>query len=99
MNTTREYRADVCGSVAPKAVTPINRVEDALTEAMELAQQAMGMVATIAGDTGPKEGRTRDARDQPSGIIPALAERADDTVSVIRSAKAEMIRLADILGV
>lgn len=99
MKTTREYLTDSCGSVAPKAVSPVDRVENAFSEAMDLAQQAMSMVATIAGHTGPQEGRTMDACDRPDGIIPALADRADDTVSVIRSAKAELIRLADLLRV
>lgn len=98
MKATREYLTDACGSVAPKAVTPIDRVEDALREAADLAQQTMSMVASIAGHSGSKDSRG-DACDRPDGIIPALADRADDTVSVIRSAKAELIRLANLLGV
>lgn len=99
MNTTKGYRGESCESIATKAVTPIERVEDALREATDLAQQTMSMVATIAGHTGTG-GRTADDEvPRPSGIVPALADRADDTVSVIRSAKAELIRLANLLGV
>lgn len=97
MNTTKGYCADSSGGIAPKAVTPIDRVEDALREAADLAQQTMSMVSTIAG-TVPRDGRSVDS-DRPDGIIYALADRADETVSVIRSAKAELTRLANILGV
>jgi len=107
MKPTREYLTDACGA-GPKSVigptsaiiapTPIDRVENALSEAADLAQQTLSMVATIAGHIGPRDGRD-DACDRPDGIIPALADRADDTVSIIRSAKAELTRLADLLGV
>ncbi|OCJ67667.1 hypothetical protein A6U97_02805 [Agrobacterium tumefaciens] len=94
MNTTRDYRADACVAVV---ATPINRVENALNEAVELAHQTMSMVASIAGSV-PANSRGGSI-DLPDGIIPALADRADDTVSVIEEAKGELRRLASLLGV
>ncbi|MES5044510.1 hypothetical protein ABVB72_04455 [Rhizobium nepotum] len=99
MKSTREYGEGSSGGIPPKAVTPIERVEEALREAADLAQKTMSMVATIAGSYGPVDDRRDEGYRPDDGIIPALAERADDTASVIRSAKAELIRLADLLGV
>lgn len=98
MKSTREYGEVSSGGIPSKAVTPIERVEEALREADDLAQKTMSMVANIAGSYGPVDDR-RGECSRPDGIIPALAERADDTASVIRSAKAELIRLANLLGV
>lgn len=94
MNTTRDYRADACVAVV---APPINRVENALNGAVELAHQTMSMVASIAGSV-PANSRGGSI-DRPDGIIPALADRADDTVSVIEEAKGELRRLASLLGV
>jgi len=94
MNTTRDHRADACVAVED---TPINRVETALDEAVDLAHQTMSMVASIAGSV-PADSRGGSV-DRPDGIIPALADRADDTLSVIKDAKAQLIRLANLLGV
>jgi len=94
MKTTRDYGDDAC--VAVRA-TPINRVETALSEAVELAHETISMVAALAG-SAPRD-RKDGATGCADGIIPSLADRADDSVSVIRDAKAELRRLASLLDI
>lgn len=95
MNTTKGYRGESCESIATKPATPINRVEAALNEAVELAQETISMVAALVG-SAPSD-RSGGGSSGADGIIPSLADRADDSVVVIRDAKAQLRRLASLL--
>lgn len=90
------YIGDGSVGIAPKSMTPVERIARTLNEARELSSRVRGIVDGLIGCQPEKEGD--GARGISSGILTSLADNAEDTISELRRANDELSRLSKVLG-
>lgn len=89
--------SDGAVGVAPKSMTPIDRVAQTLSEARELSSRVRAIVDNLVG-TKPEDAGKGDRLTGGSGILTSLASNAEDTLSELRRANDELSRLSKVLG-
>ena len=96
----QEYAGPSDGTVgiAPKSMTPLERIARTLNEARELSSRVRGIVDNLVGSRPEAEGKGDRLTAAPGGILTSLADNAEDTISELRRANDELSRLSKVLG-
>lgn len=96
--TRTEYAGPSDGAVgiAPKTMTPVERIARALSEARDLSNRARTIVDGLIGSQPEKDGE--GCRSIGGGILTSLADNAEDTLTELRRANDELSRLSKVLG-
>lgn len=93
----RNYVGDGSVGIAPKLVTPVERVADTLSEARALSGRVRSIVNNLIGCLPESEAKDGGS-GVTGGIITDLAVNAEYAFTELRRANDELSRLSKVLG-
>lgn len=97
-HTGANYIGDGSVGIAPKLMTPVERIARTLNEARELSSRITGIVDNLVGSRPEAESKGERITGGGGGILTSLAANAEDTISELRRANDELSRLSKVLG-
>ncbi|WP_312809333.1 hypothetical protein [Agrobacterium cavarae] len=99
MSTDVRGPSDGSIGIAPASPpkSPLERISSSLEDARSLSARVSCLVDTLIGSRPEAEGKGLD-KMTGGGLIPSLADNADDAAASIRKAHDELQRLSRVLG-